>query len=153
MISDNQFFFVYANSNSQPMRFIKFTFGSTSTDWSNKIAWTFSSWSVSASESLISKDKTKIYSIFIFGVSSAKYMYMTTFDTSSGKVVDSRYKSSISIEYVYGAALNGDYLVASLWTLNYDNYIMIFNLITSRSIIKKSTYGFFGCGVELLSGR
>ena len=40
-------------------------------------------------------------------------MHMATFEASSGRVIDSRYKSSISLDYVYGSALNGNYLIVT----------------------------------------
>ena len=87
----------------------KITFSSTSVDWADQIVCTSGTWSADASESLLSSDKSKIYSFFIFGPS--KYLYFVGLSVSDGKVTTTRYKSNISIENVKGSALNGDYVV------------------------------------------
>ena len=145
MIADNQFFYIQADLSSLSIHFFKLTYGKTSTDWSNIIRGTSVSITVLGSESLLSQDKSKIYCIFIFGNSSPNYMHMATFEASSGRVIDSRYKSSISLDYVYGSALNGNYLIVTAKdSMISKNYLVLFNLITSTFIIKESTYGFFG---------
>ena len=113
MIADNQFFYIQADLSSLSIHFFKLTYGKASTDWSNMILGTSVSITVLGSESLLSQDKSKIYCIFIIGDSYPNYMHMATFDRSSGRVIDSRYKSSISLDYVYGSVLNGNYLIVT----------------------------------------
>ena len=43
------------------------------------------------------------------------YIYFVVLSASDGTVIGSRYKSSLAIAYVWGSALNEDYVVKLKW--------------------------------------
>ena len=112
MIFNDQFFVFGVDSyNSQNLLMSKITYSSTSADWTNQIACS-NTWSASRSESVLSSDKSTIYSLFVFGLTSqTTYLYFAGFSVSDGRVVTARYKSTVFILNVLGSSLNGDYLV------------------------------------------
>ena len=66
-------------------------------------------WTSNDSESQLSADGTSIYLFFMYG--STNYLYFASLSTSTGSVIGTRYKSSISSSPIYGSALSGDYIV------------------------------------------
>ena len=110
MISDSQFF-VLGVSPSAPydLHMYKLTFSKTSVDWADKIACASGTWTSSFSESVLSADGLSIYSFINFG--SSRYLYFVSLSVSTGSVIGTRYKSSVTTNYVWGSALNGDYLI------------------------------------------
>ena len=110
MISDTQFFMVGAGpSTPYDLHMYKLTFLNTSVDWADKIACASGTWTSSFSESVLSEDGLSIYSFINFG--SSRYLYFVSLSVSTGSVVGTRYKSSVTTNYVWGSALNGDYLI------------------------------------------
>ena len=149
-ISDTQFFFLSDDPSTHSLHFYKFTFSSTSPDWADKLAWSSGAWTSSTSESLLSSDKSKIYSLFIYG--STKYLYFTTISVSDGSIVSSRYKSSSSISAIYNSALNNNFIVATMYSIS--SSILILDLTSSTFTFKLFANGFLlGCAFELSSGR
>ena len=111
MVSNSQFFVLGVPSASPyNLQIYKITFLSTSVDWANQITCTSGTWSASNSESLLSSDQSTIYSFFAFG--STRYLYFAGLSVTGGSVTTTRYKSNTSALYVWGSALNGDYVVA-----------------------------------------
>ena len=110
MISSSQFFVLgVASSSPFNLQMYKITFSSTSVDWANQIACTSGTWIAYNSDSVLSSDRSTIYSFFTFG--QINYLYFAGLSVSSGSVTTTRYKSSTSAAYVWWSALNGDYLV------------------------------------------
>ena len=106
MVTDTQFFVLGVASDSLHMYMI--TFLSTAVDWANKIVY-LGSWSASYSESILSSDSSLIYSYFTFG--SNRYLYFAGMSVLNGSVATTRYKSNTSVSNLWGASLNGDYII------------------------------------------
>ena len=150
MISDTQFFMVGAGpSTPYDLHMYKLTFLNTSVDWADKIACASGTWTSSFSESVLSEDGLSIYSFINFG--SSRYLYFVSLSVSTGSVVGTRYKSSVTTNYVWGSALNGDYLIASVES---PTSLVMYSLSTSTFTIKwfSGTY-LYGWGVEPSTGR
>ena len=110
MISDTQFFVLGAGSSTPyDLHMYKLTFSKTSVDWADKLACVSGTWISSFSESILSADGLTIYTFINFG--SSQYLYFVSLSVSTGSVVGTRYKSDMIIGYVWGSALNGDYLI------------------------------------------
>ena len=110
MISDTQFFVVGAGPSSPyDLHMYKLTFSKTSVEWADKIAWASGTWTSNLSESILSADGLTIYTFINFG--SSQYLYFVSLSVSTGSVVGTRYKSNVTIAFVWGSALNGDYLI------------------------------------------
>ena len=121
----------------------KHTFGGTSPDWSRKLSWPSGTWAINFSESLLIS--SSIYTLFIYG-SSTKYAYMAVISVSDG-TVSIRYKSSISCIAVWGSAVSGDYIAASVrWS---SEHLLMFNRATNIFDIKSisGTY-LYGIGLD-----
>ena len=110
MISNTQFF-VVGTGPSAPydLHMYKLTFSNTSVNWADKIACASGTWTSSFSESILSADGLIIYTFINFGLS--QYLYFVSLSVSTGSVDGTRYKSNTIIGYVWGSALNGDYLI------------------------------------------
>ena len=150
MISNTQFFVLGASSTSPyNLQMYKFTFSFTSVNWANQIACVSGTWAASLSDSVLSSDGLTVYSFFTFGVT--KYLYFCGLSVSDGSVATTRYKSSASVLSVYGSALNGDYLVATTYSLT---SIVIYSISSSAFTIRSfSGFALRGWGVEPFSGR
>ena len=110
MISNSQFFVLgVAPSSSYNLQMYKITFLSTPVNWANQITCT-GTWTASFSESVLSSDGSTVYSFFTFRTTNT-YLYFVGLSVADGSVRTTRYKSSTSVGYVYGSALNGDYVV------------------------------------------
>ena len=130
MLSDTEFFILWIGTTTPaPLNLHKLTFGRSSTDWTNKMSWQTMDWALHLSESLRSKDKSKIYSFFISGVS--QNLYFITLSSSSGEVLGSRYRSSSTLQNVYGSALNGDYILITFKDSSV-SYLIMFNTIIGK---------------------
>ena len=113
--------------------------------------WPSGSWSASYSESMLSSDKTTISSFYTYG--SPSYLYFASFSASDGSVISSRYKSTISLSYVWGATISGDYLVTTAWSVNFW-YLVILNKVSTQSSIRLfNGKDLFGWTIESSSGR
>ena len=128
----------------------KYTFERINADWANAIAWS-AIWQTDISESLLSIDKSKIYSFFIFG-SSVNYLHFASFSVSSGSIIDTRYKSSGSITKVEGSAQNGNYILVTL-SDNTLYYVLTLNTASFTFNLEKYSASIFGWGVDASSGR
>ena len=113
MISNSQFFVLGVTITSPlNLQMYKITFSLTSVNWANEIACPSSTWYTSDSESVLSSDGSTIYSFFLFGpLSSTLYLYFCGLSVSDGSVATTRYKSSTSVEFIFGSVVNGDYVV------------------------------------------
>ena len=142
-ISDSSMFMLGVEiSNSDKLHFYKHTFGGTSPDWSLKQSWPSWYWFLGLSESLLIS--SSIYTLFTFG--PPNYVYMAVISISDG-TVSNRYKSSIYCENVYGSAVNGDYIVASVTWSSYN--LLIFNRATNLFDIKSfSGTLLYGIGLD-----
>ena len=112
----------------------KITFSSTSADWANKIVCSQVTWSAYLSESILSSDKSTIYSFFAFGSLPTYYLYFAGLSASNGSVVTTRYKSNTSVFDLKGSALNGDYVVTQKLRLNRIRNILKLNIILTDNI-------------------
>ena len=150
MVSNSQFFVLGVPSASPyNLQIYKITFLSTSVDWANQITCTSGTWSASNSESLLSSDQSTIYSFFAFG--STRYLYFAGLSVTGGSVTTTRYKSNTSALYVWGSALNGDYVVA---TTQSPTSLIMYSISSLTFTIKSfSGNNLYGWGVEPSSGR
>ena len=153
MISDSQFFVLGASSSSpNNLQMYKITFSSTSADWANKIVCSQVTWSAYLSESILSSDKSTIYSFFAFGSLPTYYLYFAGLSASNGSVVTTRYKSNTSVFDLKGSALNGDYVVV---TTEFPYSLVVYSISSSTFTTYSLASGLylFGWGVEPSSGR
>ena len=113
MISNSQFFVLgVALASPYNLQMFKITFSLTSVNWASQIICSFGTWSAFYSESVLSSDKSTIYSFFTFETASAtRYLYFAGLSVSDGSVLTTRYKSSAVVSSVYGSVINGDYIV------------------------------------------
>ena len=148
MVSPTQFFLLGADiSSPYTLHIYKITFGSTAVDWANKQGCSSGTWVVFYSESLLSSDNSTLYSFYSYG--PVKYLYFAAFSVSSGSVSNIRYKSSVSTLYARGSALNGDYIVVSVY---YPVSLLIYSISINTFVIKISS-SIKGWGVDPSSGR
>ena len=110
MISNSQFFILGVTTTIlYNLQMYKITFSLTSVSWSNQIVCPSGTWSASYSESVLNTDGSTVYSFFTFGATT--YLYFVGLSVSDGSIKTTRFKSSASVTYVWGSALNGDYVV------------------------------------------
>ena len=102
---------------------------------------TSGSWLAYLSESLLSTDGSKIFSFFTY--QSPRNMYFVTFNKSTGSVIGSRYKSSTSIDQIYGSAQKGDLIVLTVYDGSSIYYLAMLNATSSVF----STKQFSGAGL------
>ena len=105
----------------------KIAYGEASPAWALKLACPSGSCVVSNSESLFLS--STIYSFFTYG--STKYLYLVAISEVDGTVL-AKYKSSVSWDYVNGATISGDYILASACGKN----LLIFNKVSNAFSIK-----------------
>lgn len=150
-IVDGQYYFVGIDPTFPfPLHLNKITFGNSVADWSYKMTCWSGSWSAFASDSVLSSDISKIYSVFNYGPSSS--LFFVTLNLADGTILNNRYKSAIGWNYVGGVVLNGNYLaITALWS---SPYLVLFNTVSS-SIIAKSFSGpyLYEMNVEPISNR
>ena len=90
MISNNIIFLLGIFLPNHDLHMYKITFSSTSPDWANQLVCNSgNNWSSYYSESLLSQDKSTIYSFFVFGLS--RYLYFVAMSVSDGSVSTNRY--------------------------------------------------------------
>ena len=151
LLNNNQLFLIGADTVSPfPLHFTKITIENTSSDWSNKILCSFGVCNPNLGESIMSKDKSTIYSFFVFG--NTTYLYFANFNITNGSLIGSRYKSSVSWSEVDGIALNGNFLIAS--SMCSSASLIVFDV----SLLNFKAYTFveanlFDWAVEVTSGR
>ena len=151
LLSDEIFFFVGYDSNNYSLYFYKAEYEGNSIVWGNKILWNSGTWSSSYSESQVSADSSKIYSIASYG-STFLYMYITTFNAINGNAIGGRYKSNIAWGGVYGSTLNGAYIVITAsWTPF--NILILYNTDSHAISIKQFSNSLFQTTVDPNNGR
>ena len=151
MISNSQFF-VLGVSTTSPynLQMFKITFSLTSVNWANQIACSAGTWTAYDSESVLSSDGSTIYSFSTFGVTT--YLYFLGLSVSDGSVTTTRFRSSASVLYILGSALNGDYVVATTYPSTSAS-IVIYRISSSTFTIKSFSGSLHGWWVEPSSGR
>ena len=112
MLSSTQFFILGAEVVVGHLHMYNVNISSTFVTWGNKISCSSSPWFADYSESVLSSDGLSIYSLFIYG--AIKHLYFACMSASTGKVAATRFRSSVPVSYVYGSALNKDYLIKSI---------------------------------------
>ena len=153
MVSNSQFFVLgVAPASPYNLQMYKIAFSLTSVDWAKQITCTSETWFSHDSESLLSSDKSTIYSFFSFwSPTFSTSLYFVGLSVLDGSARTSRYKANTYISDVLGSALNGDYVVA---TTQFSTYLIIYSISSSQFTIK---YFFgmylYGWGVEPSSGR
>ena len=150
MITSSQFFVVGVTPASPyNLLMYKFTFSLTSVNWANRILCASGTWTASYSESMLSSDGSTIYLLFTFG--ATRYFYFAGMSLSSGSVTTTRYKSSVSVNYIWRSALSGDYIVAA----TFSPIALILYSISSSTFTTKSFSGnnLNGVGVDPSNGR
>ena len=153
MISNSQFFVLgVALASPYNLQMFKITFSLTSVNWASQIICSFGTWSAFYSESVLSSDKSTIYSFFTFETASAtRYLYFAGLSVSDGSVLTTRYKSSAVVSSVYGSVINGDYIVT---TTNFSAFLVIYSISSLTFTIKSFISGYFYMwGIESFSGR
>ena len=149
MLSSTQFLILGAEVTVSHLHMYNVNISSTSVTWGNKISCSSSPWYADYSESVLSSDGLSIYSLFIYG--STKRLYYVCMSASTGNVAATRFRSSVLVSYVYGSALNKDYLIATTFS---PNSLVIYGLNTFVFTIKSfSGSQLFGWGVEPSTGR
>ena len=77
MLSDSQLFSIGSEPSSPfSLLLYKYAFGSAGVDWADKISCQSGTWSSSESESLTSADNSKIYTLFLYGNVSKKFLLL-----------------------------------------------------------------------------
>ena len=137
MLSNTEFFFTYSSTSaSSSVGFYKYTFGNANPDWKNKMTCSTGTCSTGYSES--QKSGTTIYNFFI--ADSSYYLYLASFDVPTGNLIGSRYKSSITLGNVYGSALMGNYLLATVTTnIPFLYYVLMYNIATNTFTLRVSS--------------
>ena len=149
MISDTELFWITITTSPYNAVFIKLNFANTSADWAKQMSCS-SSCGIYYSWSLLSTDKSKIYTMFPYAQSSWN-IYLSWFQTSNGAIVDNRYQStSWSSPNVYGSVLNGNNIVATL-VCSSSPYLVTYN-IPADSFTFKSFSGSYLYDVAIESG-
>ena len=101
MVSQNQLILIGGNKTNKNLQMYKHTFSSTSVDWIKKVVCSSGSWYSGISEMTLSSDASTIYTFYSFGSISSPYIYFTSFSVSTGSVIGTIYKSSISDNDIY----------------------------------------------------
>ena len=98
------------------------------------MSWPLSYCSTYSSESVISSDKSSIYSLFAYGTDVSSYLYYVCFNSLDGSILSSRYKSSTNIyRYVFSIVLYGDYVIS----ITGYYYLVMYSITTFAFTIKK----------------
>ena len=107
-----------------------------------------------SSESVLSSDKSSIYSLFPFGTGmySSVYLYFVCFNSLDGNILSSRYKSSIQSNiYVKSIVLYGDYVIS---IVNDDSHsLVIYSITTFIFTIKKFNGRLYSILLDSGNGR
>ena len=149
MLSDTQLFGLWFDLSLSNLYFNKFTFGSTSAEWTAKLVLSLNPSSLS--ETLVSNDKTKLY-IFTTLI-SPQYLYFMQVGLADGNKVGTWYKSDTVIYRVRDSAQFGNYIVASLYGDSI-HFLMLFDLsLFTFSFKIFSGNSIYGVGVDSNSGR
>ena len=151
MINSDQLFLLGIDSSvNLDVHFYKVTFSSHTINWGNKVNFLSTYQGYIYSENQISNDYSKIYALFIFEATSN--LFFLTFNANDGSVTDSKYKSNLSCNFVFGSTKNSDYLLFSSYCSPI--YVLIlYNTNTSTFSYKNCDFILYGISVELSTGR
>ena len=152
MLSDTQLFLLAVDStSSSDLYFNKVSYAGTVTDWTSKLSWPTSSWTLRLSETLLSSDKTKLYIFPAYG--NPLYLYFMSIRLMDGGKVDTWYKSDSNIARVLGSAQYGNYVVVSA-DISPTIYLMLVDLSKSTFSFKQFTgTSLYQVGVDSNTGR
>ena len=114
------------------------------------MSWTISIWYLQYSESLISNDKSYIYSLSIY-TNPAYLLYFNIFATSDGDVIGSRYVSSSYWTDVIGSTQTGSKIVSILTWSFYT--LMIFDTSKNTFSFRGLNTLFYSIETEPLTGK
>ena len=135
MISDTELFWI-SKANSSPFNaaFVKLTFANPSADWAKQISCS-SSWGVGYSVSLLSDNKSRLYTLVSYSQTTTN-MYFTVFNTSDGTVLGNKYKSNPNWypSGGFGAVLSGDNVVATFQCTSW--YLLVYSILTDSFTFK-----------------
>ena len=150
MLNDDQLFLM-GNDAFTPTLFHMYmiNFITNSYNWANTISCS-TDCSYYLQESIQSSDNSKIYSLFLLELNPN--VYFITLNSTDGKVIGSRYQSSISCINLFGSTRNGDNLVFSVkWSQAYN--LFIYNTNSSAFLIIKWNASPFGMTIEQSTNR
>ena len=108
------------------------------------MSWPSSSCYSDSLESVLSTDKSSIYSFFEYEL----YVYYVCFNSLDGSILSSRYKSSMHVVYVHSIVLYGDYVI-SIMSL----YLVMYSITTFAFTIKRFNGGYALYSMLLDSGN
>ena len=150
MLSDDQLFLTGKDASTSTLfHTYMINFSTNSYSWANTISCS-TDCSNYLQESIQSSDNSKIYSLFILELSPNAYFI--TLNSTDGKAIGSRYKSSISWSNDVGSARNGDNLVFSVkWSQA--NNLFIYNTNSSSFSIKSWNANSYGMTIEPSTNR
>ena len=152
MVSQNQLILIGGNKTNKNLQMYKLTFSSTSVDWINKVVCSSGSCYTGISEMTLSSDASIIYTFYSFGSISSPYIYFTSFSVSTGSVIGTIYKSSISDNdiyiYIYSLTLNNDYLICIT-----SGMVITYKISTSTFHIKYPANSYVRSSFDQTSGQ
>ena len=150
MLSDDLLFLTGKDTSTSALfHMYMISFISNSYNWANTISCS-TDCSYYLRESIQSSDDSKIYSLFLLELSPNAYFI--TLNSTNGKAIGSRYKSSISWSSTYGSTRNGDNLVFSvIWSQT--NNLFIYNTISSAFSINSWSAYPYGMTTEPSTNR
>ena len=157
MISDTELFGIITNTIApRNAVFVKLTFASTpAASWAKQIGCS-SGWNTWCSSTLLSLNKSKIYSLFSYQQSLIWNIYFKAINSSDGTTLGNSYRSSAwtSNPYVFGSVLNGDYLTATIICPG-STYLLIYNIPTDSFVFREFPVGnnLRDCAFESTTGR
>ena len=154
MISDTELFWITRTSTSPYNAvFVKLTFASISADWTNQMSCSTGDWDINCSESLLSTDKLKIYTLFSYYQPNNWNIYFSWFQTSNGAIVGNRYQSTSwsNFHAVYGFVQSGDNIVGTLQCSSF--YLVIYNIPSDSFTFKSFSGGLYDVAIEGGSNR
>ena len=152
IIRDDDYVFLMGQdtANNALLHIFKITFSSNVYNFANKIICT-SNCALSNTESILSSDSSKIYSLF--NLENPSYQYFITQNETDGSVIGSWYRSSISWIDVNGSAKNSNMLLFSIVCLP-NNYLLMFNTSSLVFTIKKlNSISLYGIAFESTTGK
>ena len=145
MLSDDQLFLTGKDASTSTLfHTYMINFSANSYNWANTISCSIDC-NYYLQESIESSDNSKIYSLFILELNPNAYFI--TLNSTDGKAIGSRYRSSISWSNDVGSARNGDNLVFSVkWSQEYN--LFIYNTNSSAFSINSWNADFYGMITE-----
>ena len=151
MLSDDQLFLMGQDISSLTLlHMYKITFSTWSYNWANKISCPTDSTS-NLSESIQNSDSSKIYSLFM--LENIAYAYFISFNSTDGSVVGSRYKSSISWDFVIGSARNGNNLILFSLLCKKLGNLFVYDTFSTIITIYTGNVIYFGMKIEPSTNR